>query len=81
MVKYIIYGKSSCSFCIKIINKLAKSKKTFYVEMLDGQPEKLEKLKEKYNHYTVPIVIEIREEEQLIGGCDDTLKLLESQAK
>ena len=77
MLKYIIYGKASCPYCMKIIKKLTEAKKTFYVELLDGNPEKLERMKIKYNHSTVPIVIVKRQEETLIGGCDDTIKHLE----
>ncbi len=77
MLKYIIYGKSSCGYCKKIIKKLLESKKTFYVELLDDNPEKLEQMKLKYNHPTVPIVLVKRVRETLIGGCDDALKFLE----
>ena len=77
MLKYIIYGKASCPYCMKIIKKLTEAKKTFYVELLDGNPEKLERMKIKYNQSTVPIVIVKRQEETLIGGCDDTIKHLE----
>ena len=77
MLKYIIYGKASCPFCMKIIKKLTEAKKTFYVELLDGNPQRLEEMKIKYNHTTVPIVLVKREEETLIGGCDDTIKYLE----
>ena len=77
MLKYIIYGKSSCGFCRKIIKKLSESNKTFYVELLDDNPEKLEAMKIKYDHQTVPIVIVKRVEEKLLGGCEDTLKFLQ----
>jgi glutaredoxin len=79
MLKYIIYGKASCPFCMKIIKKLTEAKKTFYVELLDGNPEKLEQMKAKYNHNTVPIVLVKRTEEILIGGCDDAIKHLEKE--
>ncbi len=79
MLKYIIYGKASCPFCMKIIKKLTEAKKTFYVELLDGNPEKLEQMKAKYNHNTVPIVLVKRTEEILIGGCDDAIKQLEKE--
>ena len=45
MKKYIVYGKSTCPYCIKVVNKLLRGGKTFYVEMYDEQPEKLEEIK------------------------------------
>jgi len=79
MIKYVIYGKASCPYCMKIIKKLTEAKKTFYVELLDGNPERLKQMKVKYNHNTVPIVLVQKEEEILIGGCDDTIKHLEKE--
>ena len=76
MKKYIIYGRSSCPFCIKVINKLLRQGKTFYAEMYDDQPDKLEEIKKRYNHPTIPVVIIQDSKEILIGGCDDTIKHL-----
>jgi glutaredoxin len=76
MKKYIIYGRASCPFCIKIITKLAKAEKCFYAHMLQDGSKELEEMKEKWGHPTVPIVIEVSETQTLLGGCDDTLKLL-----
>ena len=44
MKKYIVYGRSSCPYCIKVINKLLRGGKTFYVELHDNTPEKLEEI-------------------------------------
>ena len=75
----MIYAKIKCPYCMKLVQVLLEKKKTFYVEFLDSQPERLEELKSKYNHSTVPIVILKEEEkEKLIGGCDDTLSFLKS---
>ena len=76
MKKYIVYGRSSCPFCIKVVNKLLRGGKTFYVEMYDDNPERLELIKKMYNHPTIPIVVCKDEKEILIGGCDDTIKYL-----
>ena len=76
MKKYIVYGRSSCPFCIKVVNKLLRKGKTFYVEMYDDQPEKLEEIKKRYNHPTIPVVICIDEKEIVIGGCDDVIEYL-----
>jgi len=79
MKKYIVYGKSDCNYCVKVVNKLIKQGKCFYVEMLDGKPERLEFIKEMYNHPTIPVVICKDEKEILIGGCDDTIDHLKKE--
>ena len=79
MKKYIVYGRSTCPYCIKVVNKLLRGGKTFYVEMYDDQPEKLEEIKKRYNHPTIPVVICIDEKEILIGGCDDTTEHLKEE--
>lgn len=80
MKKYIVYGRSSCPFCIKVVNKLLRNGKTFYVEMYDNYPEKLEEIKKRYNHPTIPVVIIQDHKEILIGGCDDTIDYLKNEA-
>lgn len=76
MKKYIVYGRSTCPYCVKVVNKLIRKGKCFYVEMLDEQPEKLEEIKKIYNHPTIPVVTIIDNKEILIGGCDDTIRHL-----
>ena len=79
MKSYKIYAKLKCPYCMRLVKTLYEKKKTFYVEFLDAQPDRLEKLKSIYNHATVPIVIlEEEEGERLIGGCDDTLEFLKN---
>ena len=79
MKKYIVYGISSCPFCIKVVNKLLRKGKTFYVEMYDNHPEKLEEIKKRYNHPTIPVVVMQDNKEILIGGCDDTIAYLKNE--
>jgi len=79
MKKYIVYGRSDCAYCVKVINKLIKKGKCFYVEMYDNQPEKLEQIKKRYNHPTIPVVLIKDEQEILIGGCDDTIDYLQTE--
>tara|TARA_R100000388_G_C7112546_1_gene97263 strand:+ start:188 stop:451 length:264 start_codon:yes stop_codon:yes gene_type:complete len=79
MKKYIVYGRSSCPFCIKVVNKLLRKGKTFYVEMYDNHPEKLEEIKKRYNHPTIPVVVMQDNKEILIGGCDDTIAYLKNE--
>jgi len=79
MKSYKIYGKISCSYCMKLVQILLDKKKTFYVEFLDAQPDRLDQLKATYKQKTVPIVIlKDGNKEELLGGCDDTLKFLKS---
>lgn len=42
---------------------------------MDDKPEELEKIKNKYNHQTVPIILL---NGKFIGGCDDLQKLEKS---
>ena len=79
MKKYIVYGRSDCPFCIKVVNKLIRKGKSFYVEMHDDDFERLEEIKKRYNHPTIPVVIIKDSEEILIGGCDDTIEHLKSE--
>ena len=76
MKKYIVYGRSTCHYCVKVVNKLIRKGKCFYVEMLDEHPEKLEEIKKMHNHPTIPVVTIIDDTEILIGGCDDTIEHL-----
>ena len=48
--------------------------------MYDNHPEKLEEIKKRYNHPTIPVVIIQNNEEILIGGCDDTIAHLKDEA-
>jgi len=79
MKKYIVYGKSTCPYCIKVVNKLIRNGKTFYAEMLDDNPDRLEFIKKMYNHPTIPVVICKDEKEIFIGGCDDTIDHLKQE--
>ena len=95
MKKYIVYGRSTCPYCIKVVNKLLRGGKTFYVELHDNNPEKLDEIKKKFNHLTIPIVTFIDDSgycgevalnvdskgntEMLIGGCDDTIFHLKNE--
>tara|TARA_B100000287_G_scaffold357462_1_gene348735 strand:+ start:1021 stop:1284 length:264 start_codon:yes stop_codon:yes gene_type:complete len=79
MKKYIVYGRSSCPYCMKVVNRLFRDGKTFYVEMFDNHPEKLEEIKKRYNHPTIPVVIIQDNKEILIGGWDDTIAHLKNE--
>lgn len=80
MKSYKIYAISSCPYCIKLLQEMIDKKQTFFVEFMDGKEKLLKEAKEQYKHPTVPIVI-LREndEEKLIGGCTETLRLLKKE--
>ena len=80
MESYKIYALAECPYCIRLLEALRKKQLTFYVEFLDGRPEKLNEMKELYKHPTVPIVIlEKNGKEILIGGCDDAIQSLQKE--
>lgn len=67
-----IFAKSTCPYCSKV-KAFFDEKGLSYEEVdLQDKPEELAALKEKTGLRTVPQVFI---GEQLIGGCDDTLKL------
>jgi|TARA_R100000455_G_C6270407_1_gene126262 mannose-6-phosphate isomerase-like protein (cupin superfamily) len=76
---YKIYALAECPYCNRLVQALMDQKKTFYVEFLDGNKKKLDEMKKKYKQKTVPIVILREHSESLIGGCDDTLDLLQQE--
>jgi glutaredoxin len=70
---YHLYILVECPFCEKAVKLLQQKKAKFAVTVLDNHQEMLEKIKQKYSHKTVPIVVKKTddEEEVLIGGCSD----------
>ena len=69
-MKYIIFIKPECPYCIKTID-LLKSKKKKYkaIKFKAGQEETLREVKEAYGWQTVPIVFLWRKDSLiLIGG-------------
>ena len=76
MKNYLIYAKEGCPFCDKLLGYMKESDMRFtYILMFDQT--KVSFIKDKYNWETVPIVIEVEDNngrEKLIGGCDDTIK-------
>ena len=45
----------------------------FVLTLVDASPEHYHKLKKKYEHQTVPMIVEydVAGNEKFIGGCDD----------
>ena len=72
--QYLIYGRSSCPYCIEAVRVLSSSgiEHTFFD--LESDREFLNEAKAFYSHSTVPIVLKINKDTgivKLIGGCDD----------
>ena len=71
---YLIYGRSSCPYCVKANHLLDFAGISYDFFDLEEDREFLEEAKVFYNHPTVPIVLRIDGETgivNLIGGCDD----------
>ena len=71
---YIVYGRSSCPFCVEATQLLDFAGVEYDYFNLEGDREFLQEAKEFYNHPTVPIVLKIDGESgivRLIGGCSD----------
>ena len=82
MKYYKMYVVTGCPYCTKILQAMIDTKQTFYVEFMDSKLDTLSEKKEKYKHPTVPIVIEVDgDEERLIGGCTETLRLIKGGKK
>ena len=79
MKSYKIYALGECPYCERLIQSLIDKKQTFYVEFLDGNKKRLDEMKKKYNHKTVPIVILVEDKETLLGGCDDTIAFMKTE--
>lgn len=71
-MKAKLYTLSYCPFCIRAKEVLRNNGIDFEEEVLDSSPDEMEKLKSKYGHSTVPIVLL---DDEFIGGCDDLLAL------
>ena len=71
---YLIYGRSSCPYCVKATHLLDFAGIEYDFFDLEEDREFLEEAKKFYNHPTVPIVLKVDGETgivKLIGGCDD----------
>lgn len=71
---YHIYAKAACPFCVKVINLMHELGHEFVLTLVDNSPEYYHKLKRKYEHQTVPMVVEysLDDNENFIGGYTDT---------
>jgi len=80
--KYLIYGRTTCPYCIAATELLEEShKKTVFID-LTTDPEGIEEAKEFYGWPTVPIILENDEDTgaiSFVGGFSDLTAKLESE--
>ena len=71
---YTLYLKKDCPFCIQAREELFRQEVNHTIYPLDNKSNRLQELKDFYNHHTVPLVF-VRENgmEKLIGGYTDLL--------
>lgn len=82
MKYYKMYVTTGCPYCTKLLQTMIDTKQTFYVEYMDSKLDLLQEKKEQYRHPTVPIVLEVDgDQERLIGGCTETLRLIKGGEK
>ena len=67
---YHIYAKATCPFCVRAINFMNEQGFDYVLTLVDASPEYYHKLKKKYEHQTVPMVVEhdVAGNEKFIGG-------------
>ena len=70
--RYILYVKTSCSFCKRAEDLLRERKEEYFVVSFDNQPEALSLLKHAYSYETVPIIFKKQDTQiEFIGGYTD----------
>ena len=71
---YLIYGRSTCPYCVKATQLLDFAGVDYNFFDLEEDREFLDEAKKFYKHPTVPIVLKVDGDSgivKLIGGCDD----------
>jgi glutaredoxin len=73
-VRYIVFAKETCPFCVKAAELLEERKQNFkVVNFEESQTKVLEEIKEAYRWETVPMIFEVSDENQIkfVGGYTD----------
>ncbi len=80
---FIVHGMASCPYCVRAVEELEIRNIAYLFSPLHG--EVLNEAKQKWNHKTVPIVVERdlynHQHEQKIGGYDDLRDYLRENEK
>tara|TARA_B100001564_G_C20558544_1_gene632631 strand:- start:161 stop:421 length:261 start_codon:yes stop_codon:yes gene_type:complete len=79
---YTLYLAEDCPYCVSALDLARSSGVEYYAQFLEWESPILLEAKEKYNHSTVPVVIETRvtngeSNERLIGGYTEFAAHLE----
>ena len=78
-MRYIIFGRETCPFCVKAEQLLKEREKNYkFVNFQESQSDILQEVKEAYDWPTVPIIIQIKDqfEVSIIGGYTDLVRHL-----
>ena len=81
-MRYVIFAKPSCPFCVKAEEFLTEKKQNFKtVNFQEDQQEILQEIKDAYNWNTVPIVLKVHDTAkiELIGGYTDLVESLKQE--
>ena len=74
-MKYILYSKETCPFCIKAQEYLAEQEKNFkIINFKESDCDLLQNIKEAYNWPTVPMIFEVGENINFIGGYSNLIE-------
>lgn len=79
---YTLYLTEGCPYCTSALDLARDSGVEYYAQLLEWESPILLEAKEKYNHSTVPVVVETKvidgeHNERLIGGYTEFLEHLE----
>ena len=77
--RYYIWGRKSCPYCIRACEVLYENNKLYDFFDHDGDEKVIDRLKDFYQHYTVPIIVEndtVSGLTKFVGGFDDLEKLM-----
>ena len=78
---YELWVKTECPFCVKAQEALLNKGIKHTINVMDEKPDLLQEVKNKWEHKTVPIVVLVGEEEELIGGYTELAKHLNQEVK
>ena len=77
---YIVYGKKQCGYCERAITLLRSRGFDFTYHSMDSRLPELMELSTTYNWRTVPLIINVKGEEELfVGGYDDLVKTIQNK--
>ena len=76
-MKYVLYATEACPFCVKARELLEREGKEFKVVNFEENHQSiLQDIKEAYGWSTVPMIFEVGDSINLVGGYTDLIKHL-----